>query len=69
MSDRKQSPCQFCTERFVGCHSTCENYISFRQSRDDYKNKVREQKNIRFGAAKEAICFSHTSLKGKSHKK
>lgn len=26
--------CKNCTERFLGCHGTCESYIEYRQARD-----------------------------------
>ena len=26
------APCKNCSDRFVGCHSTCEKYILFRKN-------------------------------------
>jgi hypothetical protein len=28
------APCKDCPERVLGCHSTCEKYIAFREERD-----------------------------------
>lgn len=32
-------PCQGCADRYVGCHSKCELYISFRKELDEEKAK------------------------------
>lgn len=44
-----KAPCRDCTERFVGCHATCEKYAAFKKNRDtlrhDLKKKVNEEKN------------------------
>lgn len=29
-----KSPCQYCPDRVLGCHSTCEKYIAFRAAHD-----------------------------------
>ncbi len=39
-------PCLNCNKRHLGCHSTCEDYISFRKERDKYNEKVRNDKYI-----------------------
>ena len=31
----RQSPCYNCEVRTLGCHSSCERYISFRTQRDE----------------------------------
>lgn len=31
--------CKNCTERFLGCHGTCESYIEYRQARDAMLHK------------------------------
>ena len=39
-------PCQVCTERTVGCHSSCERYISVKAAYDAEKaenKKVKDQ--------------------------
>lgn len=45
-----QAPCQDCTERFVGCHSTCEKYAKYVKDRNklrhELKKKVYEEKNV-----------------------
>lgn len=35
-------PCKDCKDRIVGCHSTCEKYISFQ----NYNNKIKEKKTL-----------------------
>lgn len=39
------SPCLNCTERQVGCHSNCDEYLDFRHKVNE-ENKVREQVNF-----------------------
>lgn len=42
----KLSPCWKCTERFVGCHITCEKYKQYNednQTRRDVYYKAREE--------------------------
>ena len=36
--------CQNCTERHIGCHATCERYISESKQFSDYKKGIREVK-------------------------
>ena len=36
------SPCQFCTERTVGCHSNCKKYNSAKQSYEEKKKLIDE---------------------------
>ena len=38
------SGCKDCTERYVGCHSTCENYKLFREELDARKKQITEAK-------------------------
>lgn len=33
-------PCRDCTDRYVGCHSECEKYISARQNRTEVRKTV-----------------------------
>ena len=35
----KQSPCRFCTERAVGCHSICPKYEQFRIENEAARTK------------------------------
>lgn len=37
----RNSPCYQCTERTVGCHSTCTSYISWQAERDELLAKDR----------------------------
>ena len=39
-----KSPCKDCFERTVGCHSTCENYISFKKEWDARQEQIRDTK-------------------------
>lgn len=33
------SPCRFCGDREIGCHSTCKSYLDWRSDRETAKNK------------------------------
>ena len=33
-------PCRDCSERKVGCHSTCENYISYDKAHKEEKARI-----------------------------
>lgn len=35
------APCKDCTDRIVGCHSTCEKYKLFRSDLDDLNHSKR----------------------------
>lgn len=37
------SPCRDCTNRYVGCHSKCDNYKAFRAEVDEYNEKKGKQ--------------------------
>lgn len=43
-------PCKGCTERLVGCHSTCNRYLEWRKDRDQevgsIKNKHQRERSI-----------------------
>lgn len=38
------APCYNCEDRYVGCHSKCKNYISFRQAKDEENEVVKKRK-------------------------
>lgn len=38
------SPCLDCERRFVGCHSTCEDYKAFRDKLDKAKEVIAQKK-------------------------
>ena len=40
------SPCKDCTERQVGCHSTCEKYLEWNKKWVDNKIKISEKKYL-----------------------
>lgn len=33
------SPCYDCKKRFIGCHSSCEDYISYKEGMNNLKEK------------------------------
>lgn len=33
------APCKNCTDRVVGCHSTCEKYLAFQKERELVREK------------------------------
>ena len=35
MSRIEKKPCQFCTDRLAGCHSSCQRYTEFRAQLDE----------------------------------
>ena len=40
----KTDTCRECTKRHVGCHSTCQDYIKFRQELDEVNKKIRKER-------------------------
>lgn len=40
----KNPPCKDCDERFVGCHSQCEEYKKWRSARDEINDIVQKAK-------------------------
>lgn len=34
--------CKNCTDRYVGCHSTCEDYKKFQEENEKAKKAIRE---------------------------
>lgn len=38
--------CKDCSKRCVGCHSSCEEYLSFREELDEFNKKVAESKAL-----------------------
>ena len=56
-SDKKKeilrAPCKDCRERAIGCHATCERYISYQEQkkkihdyRDPYADYLRKKKGV-----------------------
>lgn len=41
---RVQPPCSQCTERELGCHSTCMSYKKYTEEKDNYKSQILEIK-------------------------
>ena len=50
------APCKNCGKREVGCHSTCEAYITFSKEMEELKKK-RRLENI--GTLRSASCRNH----------
>ena len=36
--------CKECTERYVGCHGSCEHYLAWRKEVDALNKKIRNEK-------------------------
>lgn len=49
--DGKKSPCKGCDKREVGCHSTCEDYISFREAAEALREKIAFEKAKSYGSS------------------
>lgn len=43
---RVKAPCKGCSERHVGCHSTCEKYQAFRKEADRLREERLVQRKI-----------------------
>ena len=39
-------PCKNCTERIIGCHSTCEKYLKSKEDNDKRLDKLNKQRMI-----------------------
>lgn len=35
--------CKGCTERHVGCHSECENYITFKEKLEQQNKQIKKE--------------------------
>lgn len=42
----KTSPCRFCRERYVGCHSVCEPYLNFQCGNEEIKKNRKKSVEI-----------------------
>ena len=40
------APCKGCTDRVLGCHSTCKKYIDFKLNNEELNRKIRKQGEI-----------------------
>lgn len=40
--------CMNCKSRYIGCHSECESYLSFRKERDEILELRRKIKRARY---------------------
>lgn len=39
-----KAPCKDCPDRQVGCHSTCEKYLTFRKERNELNESIYKQR-------------------------
>lgn len=39
------SPCQYCTDRTLGCHGICKSYYEYMQKNEEDKKAFRKNKN------------------------
>ena len=39
-----KAPCKDCPDRQVGCHSTCEKYLTFRKKRNELNESIYKQR-------------------------
>lgn len=46
----KCAPCKGCSNRRLGCHSTCTNYILWKKEWDVISGKNREYNSLPFGS-------------------
>lgn len=46
------SPCKDCTDRCMGCHSTCGDYAEYKQALEDNRAKINARNaEVAFGKA------------------
>ena len=38
-------PCKNCPDRYIGCHSSCNKYISYKTELENFKDKVKKAKD------------------------
>lgn len=46
-----KSPCKNCEKRAVGCHSSCEDYISFKERNDALRDHTNFEKAKMYGSS------------------
>lgn len=61
-----QTPCKDCARRVVGCHSTCEEYATYRQELAEMKEKIDQAKS--FEKEYMAIRYGTVSRMSKSER-
>ena len=42
---RPKVVCKDCSERTPGCHSMCQEYISFKKNLEDYNRQLKEERD------------------------
>lgn len=65
----KESPCQFCKSRYLGCHSECVDYKVYTEEKDNVKEimrRAKEEENIADGYKMDS---THRVLKRGHYKK
>ena len=44
LGNRPKAVCKDCKKRNPGCHSTCQDYISFKKDLEIYHNTIKEER-------------------------
>lgn len=39
-------PCKNCQDRTIGCHATCENYISYKKKLEERNKRISEYNDV-----------------------
>ena len=55
----KDAPCKNCGERYCGCHSGCERYLSFSEARKEENARRKEAKRLENGLTDHACELSY----------
>lgn len=45
---KPDSPCKGCTDRFLGCHGTCEDYAAWSKEEKEIGDKIKEERHTEF---------------------
>lgn len=61
------SPCKDCTDRCIGCHSTCGDYAEYKQALEDNRAKINAHNaEVAFGkAVKRRVAKRHDKRRDK----
>ena len=46
LGNRPKAVCKDCKKRNPGCHSKCQDYISFKKELEEYHNTIKEENKI-----------------------
>ena len=59
------APCKDCVKRFIGCHSTCEDYLEFSKQNEAEREKIHKV----IEQAKRKIYMSEPEFRRALHRK